>query len=358
MILLLACASPADDTATPVAETPWQPPDQPGLWSAGTFESTVTTAEGLVLPVQVWYPSQDTEGTLHSYDNLVTDTALDRPAPDCSAPRKVMMFSHGSGGTRFQSTFWTERLATHGWIVVAPDHIGNTFADDGDVPLLEMAFRRPLDIRTSFDWLLASDGDGELTGCLDGTTTYVMSGHSFGGYTTIALAGATVDPAATAEYCLSQDEWLCDDIADYAADHPTEATLDFSDSRITAAIPMSPAGYEVLVGGMQNLTVPILFWIGDSDDLTPLETQTRHFYDNVGGPAMLGILANAGHYTFSDACDLFPVFDDCDPPYTEPAIVHDIVDTVSIAFLQDLAGFEEAAPYLPVTDPLLTWESR
>ncbi|HDP34904.1 MAG TPA: hypothetical protein ENN29_07320, partial [Candidatus Hydrogenedentes bacterium] len=37
----------------------------------------------------------------------------------------LLLFSHGNGGLRMQNAFWCEHLASHGYIVMAPDHTGN-----------------------------------------------------------------------------------------------------------------------------------------------------------------------------------------------------------------------------------------
>ena len=48
-----------------------------------------------------------------------------------------------------------------------------------------------------------------------GDTAAIM-GHSFGGYTTVALSGSVIDTDVSASYCAeSQDGWLCDEVAEY-----------------------------------------------------------------------------------------------------------------------------------------------
>lgn len=44
-------------------------------------------------------------------------------------PFPLVVYSHGNGGLRYVSAFLTEHLASHGFIVVAPDHVGNTAID-------------------------------------------------------------------------------------------------------------------------------------------------------------------------------------------------------------------------------------
>ena len=57
------------------------------------------------------------------YPMLWFDTqALEAATPACDAARSVIVFSHGYSGIRFQSVFFTEWMASHGYLVVAPDH--------------------------------------------------------------------------------------------------------------------------------------------------------------------------------------------------------------------------------------------
>src|SRR5258706_10032545 len=49
-----------------------------------------------------------------------------RDAPVREGKWPVIVFSHGSGGTRVGYVFLTEFLASHGYIVIAADHIGNS----------------------------------------------------------------------------------------------------------------------------------------------------------------------------------------------------------------------------------------
>ena len=357
LLALLACSAPADDSGQPPA--PYDSPDEVGPWHAGTFESTFLSTTGLELTVQVWYPTQTSEDALADYDDLFIDTALESPTPDCAAPRPVMMVSHGSGGLRYQSTYWTEFLATHGWVVVAPDHPYSTFFDEDDSKLIEIAMRRPIDIRDSYDWLLDTAADGRLQGCLDPDAGYAMSGHSFGAYTTLAVTGTVLDLAASVTHCETTPDWLCDDLVAWLAEHPDVTEVDGTDPRATSGIPMAPAGYELLVGGLPENTSPMLVWGGTRDTLTPINTQVRPIYEDLGGqPANLALLTDAGHYNFSNACELAPIFEDCFPPFLADDVAHPIIRATSLAFLQSLAGETRAAPWLPPDEPLVTWESR
>ncbi len=352
--LLLACASDEDSGAT----EPWHSPEERGPYLVGSYEDVAPGPEGLELPVQVWFPASEADEDLYAYDGFFTASALDDGQPDCSAQRPVMVFSHGNSGIRYQSVFLTEHLASHGWVVVAPDHLYNTMLDIDYDLLWQLVFRRPLDVAAAFDWLAqeAAGAGGQLQGCVDESAGYAVAGHSFGGYTTVATAGAVIDAAATAEICASYDGWLCDDVAQHFAKNPGSGQADLGDPHVWAAIPMAPAGYEALVGGLADVDVPTMVLGGSMDDTTTMEEQVGPIFEGLQvTPRYLGEVQGAGHYGFSDACNLVGSFDECGDPYLAPEEVNEVVRTVSTAFLAVLLGDEQAAAWLPPDDERLEW---
>ena len=91
-------------------------------------------------------------------------------------------------------------FASHGWVVIAPDHTGNTFSDHRD-PLPSSHFiARPRDIGALLDALDSLPADDPLSGVVD-TGRVVLSGHSFGAYTTWSAAGAAFDMDRIREAC-------------------------------------------------------------------------------------------------------------------------------------------------------------
>src|SRR5262245_8845550 len=154
------------------------------------------------LSIELWYPAADRYRGLDRADPTrdawtVAGTRLVQDAVGDAAPRgeplPLVLFSHGSWAHRRQSTFLCTHLASHGYVVAAPDHTGNTTAD-----LAEVAGRaaagdplsaddvsrwiadRPADLRFVLDGLL----DGDLAALIDGTRAAAV-GHSFGGWTVL-----------------------------------------------------------------------------------------------------------------------------------------------------------------------------
>jgi len=358
LIVLLAC-TPTPDTGadTGPSEAPFVAPDQDGPWLPGTYEDLAPGPEGLELSVQVWFPASEADEDLYEYEGYFSAAALEDGVPACDEPRPVLMFSHGNTGLRFQSVFLTERLATRGWVVVAPDHKYNTYIDYDEDKLGEVMFRRPLDIATSFDWLVqtAAGPGGPLEGCVDEAAGYAVAGHSFGGFTSVAVAGAVIDPLAVADYCAGNGGWLCSETAAWALEHPGEVA-DLGDPRVWASVPMAPAGYEALIGGLADITIPGLVLGGSMDTTTSMVAQVRPIFEGwAGRPAFMGEVADAGHYSFSNACDLVPTFDDCEPPFIEGAEAHAIINIVTTAFLGQAMGDERYDAWLPPDDERLQW---
>ena len=372
-VLLLSCCltgcveddvdKPAsDDTATDTATEPSADrpaPDTAGPHPVGTRADDIVTPTGQPLTIQTWYPAPDgTTGDPHAYGGLITGAALDAPTPDCSTVRPVMVFSHGNSGLRYQSIFLTEHLATRGWVVVAPDHEGNTAFDIDTARWGELAVRRPIDLSQSFDWLIGdlAGAGGPLEGCVDPDDGFAVVGHSFGGYTAVAITTAQLS-AEVARAC--DPGWLCGPVADFLEAHPELGAPDLRDDRVWASVPMTPAAYELLAPSLEDSAVPTLVMGGSYDDITPMAGQVTPIYAGLGAiPKHLATFETAGHYTFSDACTLIPTYPDCGEDYLDIPTAHQLIRGSTTAFLESVAGLPvDTTGWLPLEDDLVVWES-
>lgn len=370
LTLLLACnpdgASDKDDAGSDTGAEPeaYVPATEFGPYAAGTLEGELSRESGETLAVQAWYPAVEADSdsaVRYRYDDMIPGRALKTSTPDCSEPRPVVVFSHGSGGIRWQSLFYVELLAARGWVVVAPDHTGNTFLDQDDARMGEMALLRPMDVARTFDWLSAQSGDpsSPLYGCVDPAAGYAVSGHSYGGYTSLAVAGATLNVTALQAWCASSGDAACDTLQAWVDEHPGETEMDLSDPRAWASVPMAPAGDALFQGGAAGVGVPMVILAGTMDDTTPLETEAQPIFDDmVVTPRALAVVAGAGHLSFSDACSLVPSYPECsDPDFLPVEDVQRISVEVAIPFLDAVRGVHGAADALPPDEQALTWTS-
>jgi predicted dienelactone hydrolase len=270
--------------------------------------------------VEVYYPSTAAAvaGVPRDIVNVlgvpVATTPAFRDVARADGTFPLVVFSHGNNGIRFQSFFFAAHLASHGFIVATPDHHGNTFVDtllgvvDG-----ASATNRPLDMSFLIDQLEAfNDEPGNFfAGAID-PDRIGMSGHSFGGYTSFAIAGGS--------FFLGT----------------------FTDPRVKAILPQAPAAPfdEAFFG---SITIPTLIIGGSIDETTPFaDNQQRPFNLMHSGASVVGLaqLADAGHFTFSDFCEVprallgfLGGFDEaCEPRHLPWRHAHDIVNYLSLNF--------------------------
>lgn len=355
LVLTTGCGDPStSDSAAPA----YAPADQPGIWRVATRRDALDTSGPPPHVVQVWYPTNATDGAAASYDGLTLGTSQMGGPAECQTPRPVVVFSHGNGGIRYQSVFLTDHLASHGWIVVAPDHIGNTLLDLDEVPRVEVAYRRPTDAARTYDHLLqrSSDPQDSLFGCIDPEAGYAIVGHSFGGFTALATAGARIDLDGLATHCVEQEDFLCGLQDVWTAERPNDSTGDLSDPRAYATIALAPVGNISLGAGLAELDVTTAVVGGLQDQATGWDGEVRPIYEQLQSePRFLAGLDLVGHYSFSDFC--IDLDDGCGDDFLPLDEAHAQIRTLTTAVLQHHLGMDDASAWLPPDWANLEWAS-
>lgn len=381
-LVLLACGGTEALSPLPEGERPLLPalptgdPEALGPYAIGvTTVEVVDGPEGRTLPVEVWYPAEAPPGAeTASYALMLGPLTLVEVASPNGAVRDALsdlrgaghpliVFSHGFGGVRFQSVYLTEYLASHGFVVAAPDHVGNTFAElvqeTTALPTATMARLRPEDVSRTIDVVLAHAEDpGDPLHRLVDPARIGVAGHSFGGFTSIRVAGAEIDlDLITAECAADPGSLFCDGYEVGA--FPASAR----DPRVIAALPQAPAG-DVIYGasGMDAIHIPMMIQGGTADTSTPFPTEQEIPYGKLAKDAYLLGLAEAGHFTFSDMCAVIDVIglsadqfeDGCSAENQDPVLAHQLINRYATAFFQqhlsgegDLFGVLDPTKGLP-----------
>lgn len=359
LLLLAACADAPEpaDSADPASADTFAAPDAPGPHRAGVATLTFVDARGVALTAEVWYPAGEGGEDPEPYPELPFPSEAWRDAPPVPGPWPLVAFSHGNGGLRTQSPFFTERLATHGFVVVAPDHPHNTALDFDETRLPEVAAARPGDVVSAVDEVFARSAGGDpLLGGLVEPDRYGMSGHSFGGWTTVAVAGGVVDFAAMEAFCAENDGYdLC------GLDAPADLEVpDAPDPRAVAAMPMAPAGWYAFGETGLDGVAPTLLLGGSRDEGETIEGEIQPLYDRLPAPRRLGIVQGAGHYAFSDACAVWPVFPECAEEadgYVDLDAAHAVIAALGVAFFQvQLNADARYEAWLAARWPELLWD--
>jgi predicted dienelactone hydrolase len=258
------------------------------------------------LPVDVWYPvdPKDATGDQSLYQVTVqlgpfplvftapSELALHEPLISQDGDFPLIIFSHGSGGLRYQSFFLTEVLASHGFVVAAAGHVGNTLLDELGgtfAPLEEMMEARPLDVSFLITRMLEKNEDSGdfFYGSVDGERIGVC-GHSFGGFTSFAMA------------------------AGFGADPPEEVASELpegfvpvpADPRVDAIAPLAPASSWFGDTELEAISVPTMILGGTDDTTTPIETENVRPFQLIPDQVFRADLDGAVHFSFSNSCDL------------------------------------------------------
>lgn len=268
------------------------------------------------LMTEVWYPAAErSTSDPEVYEVQALDLTVARLRSAVGAhrdiepwrdggPRPVVLLSHGRGSTRFANVSLCEVLASHGYIVAAPDHTGHTIDDQlagiGDEERARSAKDRPLDLSRVLDDLVArsSRSTSPLFGLVDEERVGV-AGHSFGGLAALGLSGAGFDGARQQKECASKGgDWRCSAAAVFGPE-----PYRYRDPRIKAAMLIAPAGYDLYrKDGVAQADVPILVVGARRDQNTRFDEFPKPIYDALTGPRYLLDLERAGHLTPTDLC--------------------------------------------------------
>jgi predicted dienelactone hydrolase len=132
--------------------------------------------EGREYDVEVWYP---TVGEADAAPQR--DAAVDSEG----APYPLVVFAHGLMSSRGQSPYYTEHLASHGYVVVAPDFPLSKGGAPGGASLGAVA-EQAGDVSFMIDTFLAHDDEaGNLFESAIDADRIGVTGHSLGGLTTL-----------------------------------------------------------------------------------------------------------------------------------------------------------------------------
>ena len=218
--LLQACGgSKAADTKSTPTPAVVDDPSAPGPYPVGVMEVTftttsLTTGEPRVLKTVVWYPAAASAKDA-AIDEAVGGARDAEPARE-AGPRPIIVWSHGAAGEYpYAFPYNASHLAGYGFVVIAPPHPGNLFADCVTITgcstegMTDSYINRPADLTFTLDSMLklSDNPDSLFYQLLDGSRVGI-SGHSFGGTDTVRMAdtapGAPFSAALAMAPCVDQ----------------------------------------------------------------------------------------------------------------------------------------------------------
>ena len=249
-----------------------------------------------------------------------------------SGPFPVVVFSHGAGGSREGYEYLGRHWASHGYVSVHLDHEGSDEAvwRGQPDPLAGIrravadprnAINRPLDVSFALDRMEELNRtDPPLQGRLD-LARIGVAGHSFGAFTTLAVAGQT--------FVL-----------------PAGREASFRDPRVIAAIAMSapvPRKRAPFARAFGSISIPCMHMTGMRDDSPIGDTKAeerRIPFDNIhAADQYLVTFVDGDHMIFSGRGRL--------PGGARDPLFQELIKTGTLAFWDAyLLGNSEAKAWL------------
>jgi predicted dienelactone hydrolase len=276
------------------AEAAIQPTDIPDLRQPGPFEFSQQT---IVL--------EDTSrNRTYPIDLYLPQTKDTVPA---SIP--VVVISHGLGSSRADFSDVAEYFATYGYAVALPEHIGSNH----DLQQAVLAGRasevfrvrefvdRPLDVSFLLDQL-EQRNQTEWQGRLN-LQQVAAAGHSLGGYTVLALGGATVDFDHLRQDCSRESfiEFLNPAVLlqcralESSPGTKEQLTQGFQDERVGLVIAFNPVNASIFgPDGLSHIQVPIVIGASGYDPAAPLVSEQAVSFTWLTAPERYLLLARGG----------------------------------------------------------------
>lgn len=317
------------------------------------------------LDVSVWYPAavaDEAPESVYPYAlkwfvrldgvaRVAGRAHRDAPADAAAGARPLVVLSPGFAMGTTAYAWLAERLAAHGFVVAAPEHrevMGPSLADFG-----RALVDRPDDVRAVLDHLTV--GGGLLAGAIDLERVAVV-GHSLGGFTALAAAGARLDLAAFEARCAvdrdgaAEHAWLCDLVLPHAADVAARAGLAAvpagtwpgrGDARVDAAVSFAGDAFLFDRAGLAEVAVPFLAMGGTADAAAPFDWTTALAFEHVSAPRRVRVaLEAADHMVFAAGCEAVPFFallgegTFCGDPAWASQRAQDMIAHLTVAFLR------------------------
>ena len=298
--------------------------------------------------------------------NRPTSSAFDLYLPqsnqEVNAHFATIVISHGLASNRGSFAYLAEHLASQGFAVAIPEHIGTEseqfqkiFSGLAKPPEATNLINRPLDLKYLLDKLEQESATNEqLKGKLDLGKVGVL-GQSFGGYTALAVGGAQHNRAKLEQECAgNQHDNVFFDMSALIQCRVNELPQEdyqLQDERIKAILAINPLSNKIFgKEGLEKIQLPTMIISGVNDIITPPVQEQIYPFAWLTTPNKYLVLVEAGtHFSFlSKGKGVLPIPSGFIGP--EPELAFPALKALSTAFFKTyIAAQSEYAIYLDST---------
>jgi predicted dienelactone hydrolase len=240
----------------------------------------VDEGRGRRLPVDIYTPDLQ----------AVNMVKIDRP---------LVVITPGYEANKNFLAYLGEHLASHGFTVVAVEHPSSAIKGQIQLDALippEEVLNRPKDISFVLDSLEKRDRQFN-------TQQVMVIGHSLGGYTALALAGAELRLDELRRFCDGSNvldrvpaDWL-----QCSAAKLKESTVSLRDRRVKQVMALNPAIGNIFgKAGLAKVETPTMVFSSSEDVLTPALSQQLQPFLQLPMPKFLMTAIGGTHLSVSD----------------------------------------------------------
>jgi predicted dienelactone hydrolase len=250
----------------------------------------------------------------------------------------LIIISHGLGSDRTTFAYLAQHLASWGFAVAVLEHPGSNAAQieallsglaNTVTPPREL-IDRPLDIKfvlNELNFLYGKEINVRQVGII---------GQSFGGYTSLALAGAQLNWKKLKDNCqINNNNYNGSLLLQCLALQLPQQDYDLKDERIVAVMAINPLT-SVIFGeeNLSQISIPLMMMSGSDDTVTPaLQEQIKPFTWLTTGKKYLVLMKKGTHFsTLNESSTGIPL-----PPQAigpDPTIAQTYVKALSVGFFK------------------------
>ncbi|MDZ7956616.1 MAG: alpha/beta hydrolase [Aulosira sp. DedQUE10] len=307
----------------------------PDLRSPGKFRWQKTslqfndTSRDRNLPVDVYVPQASAQST------------ADSPKP----PFPLVVISHGIASDRYAFVYLAEHLASYGFAVAVLEHPGSNaqrfqlyFSGLAGPPEAKEFINRPLDVKFVLDQLQQREkSDSNLQGKINFQQVGAI-GHSFGGYTVLALAGGKLNFQQLRRDCDPNRTLNVSVFLQCRAYELPNQNYPLQDDRIKTVMAINPIDSSVLgESGINQIKVPTMLVAGSEDIFAPPVAEQIYPFTWLPNPnKYLVVIEKATHFSAiaepTAENNVLPVPEALLGPNRAPA--YSYIKALSLAFLE------------------------
>jgi predicted dienelactone hydrolase len=303
LVSFVACADEIKETSAGaealLEQLQKQGPYGVGYRSYSVSYETPLSKEVRTVQALVWYPSEETDGERPLYLVKASEIAVKNGRPAALRDRPVILYSHGHQAYPAVMSYLMEHWASHGYVVISPGHTGNTIINGPDRET-DIYYLRAYDLRAAFEFVRDIESD-PLQDML--SDRLMVAGHSYGGYTAFAIAGAGFAVETLKAQC-DADPSSNDFCSTLTPEKEALFRGGLHDERVLAMMSFDPGNFDMFgTEGLSKIDVPVLHAVAEFGSHADPDASKDKFWTALHHDLDLRLLLKGGdHNDFVDSC--------------------------------------------------------